>query len=113
LNIKPDTDALNKKTITMTEELRYKLQKMIWDRFGEYVFHRNKRCHRQGGYDRYQQLWLDFLKKNEIEFIPGADAVHYKHKDFVTVVNPFQYGALKINKETAEKALVLGFFEHE
>jgi hypothetical protein len=99
----------------MTEELRYKLQKMIWDRFGEYVFSKNKsQGHdRQRGYDRYQQLWLDFLKKNEIEFIPGADAVHYKHEGFVAVVNPFQYGTLKINKETAEKALVLGFFEHE
>lgn len=105
----------------MTEELRYKLQKMIWDRFGEYVFSKNMFSknksqgghYRQGGYDRYQQLWLDFLKKNEIEFIPGADAVHYKHEGFVAVLNPFQYGALKINKETAEKALVLGFFEHE
>ena len=110
MSIKPDTAASNKNKMMMTEELRYKLQKMIWDKFGDYTFPKIKS---QGGYDRYQQLWLDFLKKNDIEFLPGTDAVHYKHEDFVAVVNPFQYGALKVNKETAEKALVLGFFEHE
>jgi hypothetical protein len=26
-------------------------------------------------------------------------------------MNPLQYGTLKINKEAAEKALVLGFFQ--
>ena len=109
MSIRLGMDALNKNK-TMTEEIRYKLQKMIWDKFGDYVFSKNKR---QGGYDRYQQLWLDFLKKNDIDFLPGTDAVYYKNEDFVAVVNPFQYGALKINKETAEKALVLGFFEHE
>ena len=101
MSIKPDTNALNKMT-TMTEELRYKLQKMIWDKLEKYIF--SMKSH---------PLWLDFLNKNDIEFLPGTDAVHYKHEDFVAVMNPLQYGALKINKETAEKALVLGFFEHE
>ena len=49
MSIKPDTAASNKNKMMMTEELRYKLQKMIWDKFGDYIFPKIKS---QGGYDR-------------------------------------------------------------
>ena len=84
----------------MSEEMRYRLQKMLWDRCREYIFG-DRSLDRHG-------LWNQFLQRNHIVLIPQGEAKRHEGEDYVSVHSPMDYGALIVPLDFATKALLLG-----
>jgi hypothetical protein len=112
--------------VEFSEEVRYRLQKMFWDRVDLYIF--ASLDGRHGGHD----AWRYFLDCNGIVTLPGHDCLFIKDSDrgcpcprcgvrhggeamrhgedsFVFVASPATYGVLKVPRGFAEKALAMGF----
>lgn len=80
----------------MSEEMRYRLQKMLWDRSWEYII---------GDRDG---LWGRFLQRNNIVLVPQGEAKRHEGEDHVSVCSPMAHGALIVPLDFATKALLLG-----
>lgn len=84
----------------LSEEMRYKVQKMLWDRLWVYLF---------GSTDGHgHSAWRGFLEANNIVLLPGKDASRHDGGAFVLVCSPMERGALMVPMDLAMKTIVLG-----
>jgi len=86
--------------MALSEEMRYALQKMIWDRLDGCLFPPRE----SDGH----QVWREFLRRNNIVFEQNREARQHDGGHEVLVCSPLEYGVLKVPIELAKKILLLG-----
>lgn len=92
----------------MSEDMRYRLQKMVWDRFMRCVF--GLGYTKKAPLGEGHRIWREFLDRNEIVSVP-CEAKRHEGESFVSVASP-TYGSLRVPYDLAMKILVFDRFPH-